>query len=106
MRAIPQSIKTKLASDPFMKKCCLCGTHGATIKIEWHHNLIFAHRQSNLPETILPLCEPCHSHANNRDVKERLDLIMLNRMSDETIMSISKAVNWSQRKKYLTKKYG
>lgn len=105
MRPIPQKVKELLESDPFMKCCCLCGIDNKKTKIEWHHNLIYAGRQSDIPETILPLCKTHHDQANNEEVRERLDLIMLKRMSVEQISSISKAINWEHRKKFLEKKY-
>jgi hypothetical protein len=102
MRPIPPALRADMSSDPYYKKCCLCGTMQG---IQWHHNLILASRQSSIRETILPVCEPCHDRARNTEVKEKLDLIMLRRMSDTQITSISKAVNYHQRKKYLECKY-
>lgn len=99
MRPIPPKTKEELANDPYMKKCCLCGSSSG--KIDWHHNLIFKSRQSDIKETILPLCQDCHDKARTKVVKDKLDLIMLNRMTDEQITSISKAINYHHRKKYL-----
>ena len=99
MRKIQEKVKQEILRDNFYKKCCLCGkTHG---KIEWHHNLIYAERQSNIKETILPLCQECHEKARNSTIKEKLDFIMLNRMPDEQVESI----NYQQRKKYLNGKF-
>lgn len=55
---------------------------------------------------ILPLSEEIHAKANNTEMKEILDLIMLSRATDAEIIQISKAVNYFQRKRYLEKKYG
>lgn len=103
MRPIPPKIRALLADDPYMKRCCLCGSNSG--KIDWHHNLILGSKQSNIVETILPLCQNCHDKARTTETKEKLDLIMLNRMSDQQIIEISKAVNYHQRKKYLNEKY-
>lgn len=95
MRPIPPEIRNKLADDMFMKKCCLCGTRA---NIQWHHNLIYQGRQQNDPESILPLCEPCHYLANKGLVKEKLDRIMFERGLDITLYPKS---GLAQRKKYL-----
>ena len=103
MRPIPLEVKEQLSQDVFMKKCCLCGTD--RLRVQWHHNLIYQGRQSDIPETILPLCSYCHAIADDTGVKERLDLIMLKKMSAEQIKSISKAIDYKHRLKYLKKKY-
>lgn len=103
MRPIPPEVKEQLSNDTFMKKCCLCGT--TRLRIQWHHALIVAGRQSDIAESILPLCSFCHAIADHTENKERLDLIMLKRMSAEQIKSISKAINYKHRLSYLKKKY-
>lgn len=101
MRPIPQKVKDILANEKRMKRCCLCGNP----KVQWHHNLIYGSKQSDIPETILALCEKCHDQARNTEVKEKLDLIMLRQMTTEQITNISKADNYHQRLKYLENKY-
>ena len=107
MRPISKQTKEQLANDPFMKVCCLSGKTAmmCTGTIEWHHNLIFTGKQSDEPETILPLCKGHHYAADIKDIKELLDLIMLKRMSDKQIDIFSKAINYRQRLKYLKQKY-
>jgi hypothetical protein len=98
-----------LSKDKRMISCCLMTKKDCRCKgrIEWHHNLIFGGKQSDIPETILPLCKNFHHrYAEQMDIKEKLDWIMLNQMSDEQIESISKAVNYQQRKIYVNSKYG
>ena len=101
MRPIPDKLKQEIVADKFYKKCCLCGCR----QVQWHHNLIFAGRQVNEKECILPVCEVCHNKARNMEVREQLDLIMLTRMSPEQMKKYSKAVDLFQRYKYLTNKY-
>lgn len=101
MRPIPKKVREEINSDPFYKACCLCGSSG----IQIHHNLIHSGRQSDDIKTMLPLCVDCHDMARKSCTKERLDLVMLKRMNSEEITAISKAVNYHQRLKYLTKKY-
>ena len=76
MRKIPEKIKLQLMKDKFMWNCCLCGISKAERKIDWHHNLIYAGKQSNDPHSILPLCRKCHAKADDTRVKEVLDWIM------------------------------
>lgn len=96
MRPIPLKIRQQLSDDIFMKKCCICGSTG--VKIDFHHNLIYQGRQQDDPKAILPLCELCHRHANDKDVKERLDKIMFERGLDVTLYPKS---GLEQRKRYL-----
>jgi|SRR5579872_3774022 len=109
MRKISEQTRDILKKDKQMKACCLRSTKFDLCKgrINWHHNLIYEGKQSDIPETILPLCEGFHHrYADQTDIKEQLDWIMLYRMSDEQIKSISKAVDYFQRKIYLTSKFG
>jgi hypothetical protein len=101
MRKIPESLREELSSKKYYKKCCLCGSS----PVQYHHNLIFASRQVNEKECILPVCERCHNLARNTEVREKLDLIMLTRMSPEQMTKYSKGVNLFQRYQYLTTKY-
>jgi len=101
VRTIPEELKEEMVGDKFYKKCCLCGNE----PVQWHHNLIFAGRQVNEKECILPVCERCHNLARNTENKEKLDLIMLTRMSPEQMTKYSKATNLFQRYNYLTRKY-
>lgn len=102
MRAIPKKQREEMSKNPYYKKCCLCGSKS---KIQWHHNLIFAGRQIDDQETILPLCVTCHEQARDTEFKEQLDLIMLCRMSPEQMKKYSKAIDLFQRYRYLTNKY-
>jgi hypothetical protein len=105
MRPIPEKQKEEMASDKYYKKCCYPLKHICSGKIEWHHNLILGGRQSNLKETILPICQNIHEQARNTEIKEVLDMVMLNRMSDSQIKQISRAIDYSHRKKYLNAKH-
>ena len=93
-----------MAQDPFYKRCCLTGS--MNVKIEWHHNLIFAGRQVNEKWCILPLWEKVHAQANKPEIKEKLDWIMLNRATDAELERYSKATNLKTKRDKLNKKYG
>jgi hypothetical protein len=102
MRPISPTIKKKILADKWYKKCCLCDSSQG--KIDWHHNFIFGGRQVDEFWAILPLCIPCHRHANNREIKEKLDWMMIQRMKEEDFKKYSR-YNWRQRIKYLTTKF-
>lgn len=108
MRKISKGTATILENDPRMKVCALKGIipHVCSMKLDWHHNLIFGGRQSDIPETILAICDFIHDMARKTEVKERLDWIMLNLMSDEQIRSISKATDYFFVRNRLNAKYG
>lgn len=105
MRPIPDRMRAEMQADPFYQRCCLTGKQAGVARIEWHHNLIFAGRQVNEKFCILPLCKTMHSKANNVQVRELLDWVMVNRATDEELQRFSKVINWVQRKKYLNGKY-
>lgn len=81
--------------------CCLCGNRPVQI----HHNLLFKGRQSESPRTLLPVCIPCHEKANEKETRERLDLVMLSQFTDEDFQEFSRAVDYKKRLTYLRNKY-
>ncbi len=104
MRKLSPETREILSNDEFMKTCCLkdetCGG-----RIEWHHNGKFGGRQTDIPSTILPLCHDHHRIADYKLIKEILNHIMLNRMSDAEIKSISKAVDYFRERARLNQLY-
>lgn len=102
MRAIPVKLREEMAADPFYKRCCISGATNE--KIDFHHNLIFGHRQVNEKFAILPLAKSIHDDIVYH--KEKCDWIMWNRASDEQIARYSKAINYKLVKERLNKKYG
>lgn len=104
MRRISAKTKKILAADPRMARCCI-SNYACAGPIQWHHNLEQKGRQSDNPKHILPLCEHHHKYADNKELKERLDLAMLKGLSEVEIKEISKAIDYSQRLKYLNDKY-
>jgi len=74
-------------------------------KIEWHHNLIFAGKQVQARFCILPICKQIHDLADRKDVRERLDWIMLNRATDDELIAYSKAVDLIRKRNTLNEKY-
>lgn len=104
MNAIPKKLKEEMAADPYYKVCCVTGLRAPTVKIEWHHNFIFAGKQVQEKWCILPVSEAIHILARQSDTREKLDLIMLNRADPEVFVRFSRA-NLTQRHKYLKQKY-
>ena len=96
MRKIPTQLREEMANDPFYKTCCL----GGSGKIEWHHNLIYAGRQVNEKWCILPLSQEMHRIADRKDIKAKLNRIMLSRATKEDLARYPK-VNWLQMKLWL-----
>lgn len=103
MKPIPLKLRNEIASNPYMKKCCLCGTSSG--KIDWHHQIIYAGSQLNEKWAILPLCEICHDSARNSKVKEKLNWIALNRATKEELSRISKAIDYIKERDRLNKVY-
>jgi len=82
------------------RQCLLCQAEN----VQLHHNLLFAGKRVQDPETILPLCPDCHSQANKKEVREKLDWIMLSTMP--SLEKYSKAEDLLAKKEYLINKYG
>lgn len=94
-----------LEADERMKKCCLSYLGDCKGKIEWHHNLIYAGKQSDVPETILGVCKKHHDQANDKIMKERLDYQMLKLFNPYHFELFAKS-SLRLRRYYLVKKYG
>ena len=104
MRPIPATLKSDMEADPFYSRCCITGQYKTSVKIEWHHALIFAGRQVNEKWCILPLAKEVHN--NIVRYKEKCDWIMLNRVDEKELLRYCKAVDYIRLKKELNKKYG
>lgn len=103
MRKIPLALRADMERDPFYKRCAISGKPIGMVKIEWHHNLIYAGRQVNEKWCIIPLSKEIHD--NIVRYKEEVDWIMLNRASDEELMRYSRAELITKRER-LNKKFG
>ena len=107
MRRIPAALRDRLDADPLYHMCIFHRVkHPPIMKIEWHHNLIFAGQQVNEDWAILPLCVGVHDKARDKHIKERLDWIMLNRAPEARLRAYSKAINYLQEKNRLNGIYG
>lgn len=102
MPHIPVDVIDECLADPFYKKCCLCGSN----VVQFHENLIFGGQQVKAKNCILPLCWICHPKADKIEVREKLDWIMYNRMTDEELLTYGKVLDLFARRDYLNNKYG
>jgi len=106
---MPTRLRGELGKDPlYTKGYCIYhdAVHGPATKIEWHHNFIFAGKQVQERWCILPIDETIHAKANQKQVRERLDWIMLNRADNDTLVGYSRAANLIRKRDQLNETYG
>lgn len=107
MNNMPKALRKELAADPYYAVCCITGEPGKRGNpIEWHHNLIYAGRQVQEKFAILPVKRTIHAKASKQEIKHKLDWVMLNRATDQQLLTISKAKDYFLYKHYLNKKFG
>ena len=92
----------ELIKNPWYSKCCITGKS----PVQFHHNFIFAGRKVEEVWCILPVTKSIHDIEKRRDIKEKLDWIMLNRASAEELKRYSKVENLLAKKIRLNEKYG
>jgi len=102
MRPIPAKLRKQMNSDPFYKKCCICGFMQG---IEWHHVFEFARKQIQEKWAIIPVCDRCHKaiHKNDHPCKTLSKRIALKRATDEDLAKYPKvgSDSWEQQKRRL-----
>ncbi len=107
MNKIPKNLREQLASDQFYSRCCITGLSSTFADpIQWHHNMVFAGKQVQARFAILPVLKSVHDQANNKEIREKLDWVMLNRMSTEDLMLYGKGIRWYARLEGLNYKFG
>lgn len=107
MNHIPKKLNDELNIDPFYKQCCLRADGMCEGRVERHHNLIFGGKQVQAKFCILPACsEYHHKFANRKDIRDRLNWVMLNRASDEEIAMYSKAISYKLERDRLNSVFG
>lgn len=109
MGHIPAHLNERLNANPlYQNNFCIFHRmhHPPSLKVERHHNLIFAGKQVNEEWCILPICVVVHDKARDKHIKERLDWIMLNRAPEDRLRTYSKAINFLQEKSRLNGIYG
>lgn len=106
MRPIPPKLREEMENDPFYQQCCITGKNRLQVKIEFHHNLIFRGRQISEKFCILPVSKDIHDNQGKREIKDKLNWIMLNRATEEQLEKYSKCVDYKRMLKVLNKKFG
>lgn len=104
MRKIPAGLRAEMERDPFYKRCAVSGKPGTMVKIDWHHNLIFAGKQVNEKWCIIPLAKEIHDAIVQ--YKDQVDWIMLNRASEEDLRRYSKVTDLIRKRDQLNKRFG
>lgn len=102
-KPIPPKQRKKMAEDLFYWSCCVADDQ-CSGNIQWHHNHTWQGKRTNEVFGILPVCE--YHHRIESSIKDRLDWVMLNRMSDIELKTFSKAVNLKDRRDRLNNQYG
>lgn len=106
------ALRKECDSDPFYHICAKAGHHGHVCKgkITWEHALIFAVSKVQKKFAIVPICEYGHGvnfHLDSPDLDKDFNVwISLSLSTPEEIQSISKAVNYTQKLKWLKTIYG
>ena len=112
MRAISQKIRKEIAEDPAYRMCMLKAYPGHECggRITIEHALLFAGRQVGFKNALIAICARGHEVDHYQDAgtmdKNMNRWVALNRMTEEEIESISKAVNWGREKERLNRIYG
>lgn len=112
MRRISDKIREIISRDSFYRTCsrkAVFNDHVCKGRITMEHALIFAGRQMDMVQAIIPLCAYSHGVDEFQDSgilnKEKNEYIALSRMSEKQIQDISKAIDYSQRLRYLRERY-
>ena len=100
---IKKEVIKNLVNDKFYYTCCLedeeCKGH-----IQFHHNFRFQGKNIGVEFAILPCCVEHHRREKETGIKEKLDFIMLGRMTPENRADYLSS-EWLQREKYLKSKF-
>jgi hypothetical protein len=106
MNNIPPKLRREIERDPYYLHCCITGMPVTMVKIEWHHNFIYAGRQVQEKWCILPVDKDLHKKLKgDRDLQGRLDWEMLKRATPEELAKYSRAGLFEKLER-LYKKYG
>jgi hypothetical protein len=106
MNNIPPKLRKEIERDLYYRYCCITGMPATMVKIEWHHNFIYAGRQVQEKWCILPVDKELHKKLKgDMDLRGRLDWIMLNRATEEELNKYKRAGLFEKRER-LNKKYG
>ena len=101
MRKIPEKMRKEIAEDEFMKKCCVTGDY----RVSWEHCWTYGSKgQINEKWAIVPLRRDLNTSHPPKEIKERCQLISLNRATKKDLAKYPKK-NWDIIYNYLKSKY-
>lgn len=109
---IKKKMRGEMSVDPSYKICSLSGTPGHECggSVTWEHAIIYAGKKIQEKWAIIPLCERGHAVNRFQDAgtmnKELNEWVALNRATENDLRSISKAIDYIDRREYLNQKYG
>jgi hypothetical protein len=107
MNNMPKKLRRELAEDPEYRICMVTGEAGTrTDPIEWHHAMTWAGSQLQKRFAIVSIKRSIHEQARNSVVKEFIDWIVLNRMTEDEIDYYSKAIDLRYKRDQLNRIYG
>lgn len=86
---IPIAMREEMSNDPFYKKCCVADSECGG-RIEWNHALIYAGKRQNEKFCILPMCHWHHYHEARRDIKKKINTLLLKRATPEDLAKYPK----------------
>jgi hypothetical protein len=96
------AMRKRLAKDPFMQQCCICGASNP----QWHHNFEYARKAVNEDWCILPLCPKHHEHVRQIGYRRLLDWAMLSRASHEDLDKYKRVMDYHGKLSFLTRTFG
>lgn len=101
MWPIPLSLRSKLSSDSFMRRCVITGEQN---QVSFEHCWVYAGRQINEDWAIVPLRRDLNVNMQ-ADVKDRCRWVSLGRATEKDLAKYPKR-DWKNIKKFLQSKYG
>lgn len=112
MRPIPPPQREAMEQMPFFRVCALAAVpgHECEGRITWDHPLTYGGPQLIEQNWTVPLCASAHNvdyYQDAKTYKQEMSIwVALGRSTNEQILSISKANNYTRDKARLTEKYG
>ena len=105
MRPIPPKLREEIANDPFMEKCVITGAYYPS----WEHCWLYKGTQINERWAIVPLRGDLNDSHPPTEVKEKCQLISLQRAKElgewDNLKKKYPRHDWEQKLKYLSNKY-
>ncbi len=114
MQPIPQKHRKIIGTDPYYKQSCLTGKKARVgDRIVIHHAWEYAGKQISELWNYCPLLDSEHSPYskipsvhNNHEMKEKVQLIAMEKAGLKNLVINYPKKNWAQIYKFLSEKYG